>query len=857
MSRLTALFSSLHRRWRAYSLRRRIALSAAALLLIALGGFWAWLTWDLPSIDRIDAGLALPSTRIYDRHGRLLYEIIPQAETGGRNTVIPLADIPLACRQAVIATEDLNYYAHPGIDVIGIIRAAWINLQGGETLAGGSTITQQVARILLLDPEQRAERTLRRKLREMILAVQLAARYSKDDVLALYLNQAYFGNLAYGIQAAARAYFGIDASALSLAQCALLTGLLQSPARYDPLTAPEAAAERQAVVLRLMRDAGFITADQMARAQAEDLAFASVRFPIEAPHFVMAVIRQLERDYGEAMRTRGLVVTTTLDLDWQRAGETIIRRQLDALNHPPPGRAPANAHNAALVALDPLTGQILTLIGSPDYFDESIDGAVNAALAPRQPGSALKPFTYAAAFDPTRPDPWTPATMVLDVETPFVTRRLESYTPANFGLVEHGPVSVREALASSFNIPAVIALDHIGVPALVELATNAGITTLARNPNLDLAVTLGGGEVRLLDLTAAYGIFATGGYRVQPAYLLRVETADGQPLYEWRPPTERLRVIDERVAYLITDILSDDAARIPGFGRNSALNIGQPAAAKTGTTTDFRDNWIVGYTPDLIVGVWVGNADNTPMQGVTGVSGAAPIWNRFMRAALAGRPEQNFTMPPGIIRMDVCSPSGLLPTPQCQRIRTEVFIEGTQPTTYDSMYQVIAIDRETGLIADDLTPIERRVAQTFLIVPPEARDWALRNGVPQPPAGRARVTETARVRLLDPDPYTVFEISPLIPLEVQRLRFTADAAAGVVSVTYRLDSGSDTQILGTVSERPFALWWTLAPGSYRLTAEAVFADGTRATSESIPFRVALPDPFPPPPPAPGTSGSRG
>lgn len=840
MSRLAALVSSLRRRWRAYSLRRRLVLSAAALALIALGGFWAWLTWDLPSIDRLEAGLALPSTQIYDRHGRLLYEIIPQADTGGRNTVIALADIPQTCQQAVIATEDLNYYAHPGVDVVGVLRAAWINLQGGETLAGGSTITQQVARTLLLDPEQRAERTLRRKLREMILAVQLAAFYSKDDVLALYFNQSYFGNLAYGIQAAAQAYFGVDAPELSLAQCALLTGLLQSPALYDPLTNPEAAAERQAVVLGLMRDSGFITDEQMTRALAEDLAYASVRFPIEAPHFVMAVIRQLERSYGEALSTRGLRVTTTLDLDWQRAGEDIMRRQLDTLNHPAPGRVPANANNAALVALDPLNGQILTMIGSPDYFDEAIDGAVNAALALRQPGSALKPFTYAAAFDPTLPDPWTPATMVLDVETPFVTRRLESYTPANFGLVEHGPVSVREALASSFNIPAVITLEHIGVPALVELVTNAGITTLARNTNLDLAVTLGGGEVRLLDLTAAYGIFANGGYRVQPSYLLHVEAADGEVLYDWAAPTGSLRVIDERVSYLITDILSDDAARIPGFGRNSALNIGQPAAAKTGTTTDFRDNWIVGYTPDLVVGVWVGNADNTPMQQVTGVSGAAPIWNRFMRAALAGRPELSFTMPTGIIRMDVCSPSGLLPTPQCQRTRTELFIEGTQPTTYDSMYQVIAIDRETGLIADDLTPIERRLAQTFLVMPPEARDWALRTGVPQPPEGRTLVTSDARVRLLDPDPYTIFQISPLVPVETQRLRFTADAAEGVVSVTYRLDDGTDTTDLGSASERPYALWWTLTPGAYSLTAEAAFADGTSAVSDPIPFTVVLP-----------------
>jgi len=664
--------------WKRRSRGQRIALVIAALLSLALGGGWAWLTWDLPPLERLAAGLALPSTRIYDRQGRLLYEILAETTTGGRHTVIPLAEVPLTCQQAVIATEDANYYAHPGVDLVGVMRALWINLQGGETLVGGSTITQQVARTLLLDAQQRAERTIRRKLREMLLALQLQTRYSKADVLALYFNQVYFGNLAYGIEAAAQSYFGQPARDLSLAQCALLAGLVQSPALYDPLTDFDAAKARQAVVLNLMLNVGFITAQQRELAYAEELALASVRFPIEAPHFVMAVIRQLERAYPDALVTRGLHVTTTLDLDWQQEAERIVNTQLAAINDPPPGRQPADANNAALVALDPVTGAVRTLVGSPNYFNEAIDGAVNAALALRQPGSALKPFTYAAAFDPTLPEPWSPSTMVLDVETPFVTRRLESFTPANFGLVEHGAVSAREALASSFNIPAVLALEHVGVPALVELATNAGITALTTNPNLDLAVTLGGGEVRLLDLTAAYSIFTNGGYRVDPQWIERVTTADGEVLYEWTPAPPTRRVIDERVAYLITDILSDDAARIPGLGQFSALSIGQPAAAKTGTTTDYRDNWIVGYTPDLVVGVWVGNADNRPLVGVTGVSGAAPIWNRFIRAAAAEFPERGFVRPDGLVRVTVCSPSGLLPTAACQRTRTDWFIDGTQ-----------------------------------------------------------------------------------------------------------------------------------------------------------------------------------
>ena len=809
----------------------------AALLLVALGVFiYFWLFAGLPSIDQLQAGMALPSTRIYDRRGRLLYEIIADTETGGRNTALPLSEIPQHCINAIVSVEDANFYSHPGVDVVGIARALWINLQGGEVLAGGSTITQQVARNLLLDPQQRAERSLQRKLREAILAVQLQNAYSKDEVLALYLNQSYFGNLAYGIEAAAQAYFGKGAGDLSLAECSLLAGLVQLPAVYDPLTNLEAAKERQTLVLDLMAGHEYITAQQAEQAKNEELQFAASPFPIEAPHFVMAVIKQLERDYGEALYRAGLEVTTTVDLDWQQSAQDIVQRQLYLLNHPVnPGRVPAEANNAALVAIDPHTGQVLTMLGSPDYFDETIDGAVNAALANRQPGSALKPFTYAAAFDPTLEDPWTPATLLMDVSTPFITRRLQSYTPANFAQVEHGPVLAREALASSLNIPAVITLEHVGIGAMVNLAANAGLTTLSENADIDLAVTLGGGEVRLLDLTQAYSIFPNGGSRVEPVFILHVEDHDGNELYDWQPPVNAARVIDERIAYLITDILSDDNARIAGFGRSSALNIGRPAAAKTGTTTDYRDNWIVGYTPNLVAGVWVGNADNTPMVNVTGVSGAAPIWNAFMRQVLLGQPELEFDEPPGITRMEICAASGMLPTPECVHTKIELFIEGTEPTVPDTMFQTVTLNRQTGLLADETTPPEDRVERIYQVLPQEARDWALRNGIPQPPLGAAVLLsdDDSRLRLLEPDPYTVFQISPILPAETQRLRLTVGAPQGTRAVTYQLNGNT----LGTVDESPWALWWTLQPGDHELVATAVMADGTQAISEAIPFSV--------------------
>jgi penicillin-binding protein 1C len=712
----------------------------------------------------------------------------------------------------------------------------WINVRGGEVVAGGSTITQQVARNLLFDPEQRAERTLRRKLRESVLAVELTQRYSRDEILALYLNQTYYGNLAYGIEAAARAYFGKGASELTLAECAMLAGLPQAPASYDPLSSPEAAKDRQRVVLDLMVRHGYISQAQADQAHKEQIEYAAVPFPIEAPHFVAAVWTQLQRNYADELYEGGLEVITTLDLSWQNTAQAATQRHLARLNDPPPDEPSHNAQNAALVAIDPHTGQILAMLGSPDYFDDRIEGAVNAALAPRQPGSALKPFTYAAAFDPVRPDPWTPATMIYDIGTPFVTRRLESYTPANYGLVEHGPVLIREALASSYNIPAVVTLDHIGLDALVSLTTRLGISTLTDTSRFDLSLTLGGGEVRLLELTAAYAGLANGGFRVDPVYILEIRDKDGHVLYEWQPPKYDKPVLDPRVVHLITDILSDNEARLPSFGPGSPLNIGRPAAAKTGTTTDFRDNWTLGYTPNLVVGVWVGNADNSPMIEVSGISGAGPIWNEFMRAVLRGKPELEFSVPDGLVRAEVCATSGLLPTPLCPKTRWEWFIEGTVPTEYDSLYQLFILDNRTGLLADETTPPEYREERVYLVLPPEAHDWAIRQGIPQPPVGAQIVGgEDIPARLLSPDPYTSFQLTPLLPEDLQRIRLTISVPTNTDAVAYWLDD----ELLATVAHKPFDFWWPLYPGDHDLYAVVSLADGSTITTDSIHFRVGV------------------
>ncbi len=831
------------------SRRRLTFILLPSSFLLALLAAWQYLVVDLPSLDRLTQNLAPASTKILARDGRLLYEITDPAGTT-KHTTLPLAEIPLHLQQAVIATEDASFYTNPGVDVVGIARALWINLTGGEVLAGGSTLTQQVARNMLLDPEERAERTLTRKLRESLLAWRLAQAYSKDEILELYLNQTYYGHLAYGVEAAAQTYFGKSARDLDLAEAALIAGLPQAPALYDPLLYPDAARKRQAVVLDLMVKQGYLTADEARLAKDEPLQFASTAFPIEAPHFVFYVWNLLEQKYGPEVLYSGLTITTTLDLDLTRAAEAIARRRLQQIADDRNGPA-HNAAGAALVALDPHTGQVLALLGSPNYFDAPNSGALNMAIAPRQPGSAIKPITYAAAFSPESCNPqspisnrqrseigdcpWTPATMILDVRTAFVTKEGFSYVPQNYDRAFHGPVSARQALAGSLNVPAVIALDHIGLPTLLRLASRLGLTTLSDADRFGLALTLGGGEVRLLDLTSAFGVFANGGRRVEPSVILHISDARGNVLERW-PPRLGERVLDERVAFLITDILSDNEARAATFGFNSVLQIGRPAAVKTGTTTDYRDNWAVGYTPELAVGVWVGNANFSPMVNLSGVSGAGPIWHDFMREALAGKPETSFAPPPGLTRVEVCSPSGQLPTPLCPRTRLEWFLAEAVPTEPDTLYRPIRLDARTGQPADAATPPEAVVTQVVMALPPAAHEWALANGIPQLPLVSLQASSLRRhvpIAISSPDPQTVFQISPRLPRESQRVPFRLYTAQPLSAVTFLLND----QPLGTLTAGPFEWWWPLAPGTFRLQAQARLTTGETVVTEPVSFTV--------------------
>jgi 1A family penicillin-binding protein len=801
-----------------------IALLAVMLITPALAFAVLWFT--LPPAGELHSRAQAPSSKILDRHGRLLYEIIdPRSETSGHHTPVALSDMPLNLRKATIAVEDANFYTNPGVDIAGIARALLINLRGGETLAGGSTITQQLARMLLLDADERAQRTLLRKARESLLAWQIAQRFSKDDVLALYLNETYYGNLAYGVEAAARAYFNKRAKELSLAECALLAGLPQSPASYDPFTHPELAKKRQGIVLDLMVKQGVITERDAIAAKGAPLNYAPAPYSIRAPHFVSFVRNWLERQFGsEAIAQGGLIVTTTLDLALNDAATDIMRAHLRELATPRGSHdVDHNASNAALVAIDPRNGEIVAMVGSPRFFDGEISGAVNAATSLRQPGSAIKPITYAAAFA-TIPG-FNAATPINDVRTAFPTKEGLPYVPVNYDRRHHGPISARDALATSNNIAAVSVLQRVGLPAMIAQAHAMGIRSLENVEDYGLSLTLGGGEVRLLELAAAYGAFANAGHRVDPIAVLAVIGANGEVLFNRKSAIENPKpVLDARIAWLISDILSDNAARAPAFGESSVLRLSRPAAVKTGTTQDFRDNWTVGYTPQLVAGVWVGNANGAPMSRISGVAGAGPIWRDFMQIALRDQPAMAFARPDGLVNLEVCALSGLLPTPDCPHVKHEWFIDGTQPARKDDWYRRVKVNPQGS------------AERVVLALPAPLRDWARAQGWPLLEGAVVSTSvAVAPVVIVRPDAGTMYRMAQELPSSVQRIPIEVQVSESEgTSVQVRLQSG---EVIARMAQAPFTAFWDLRAGTHVLIARATLGDGR--VIDSAPVRITV------------------
>lgn len=846
-------FSSFYKSWRSFV--RRYWLTALCATFVVAGGtalgIYFWLLADLPPVSAASEKFIRPTTQILDRKGRVLYEVLdPEA---GKQINLDLDDLPRACIEATLATEDSRFYQHPGFDPIAIARATWQNYRsGGNVVSGASTLTQQLARNLLMPTAERYEQSLQRKIREAWLAWRLEQHYTKDEILALYLNQMYYGNFAFGIEAAAQIFFGKTATQLSRAECALLAGLVQYPTGYNPLLDPDAAKGRQLTVLRLMLQAGYIDEAERAQIAAEPLRYRSRLFDINAPHFVMYVQDQVAQIVGaDAIRAGGLRVITTLDLDLQRQAEASVNYRLDLLNCRTPGLCDAKTdpnrrvENAAAVILDAQSGDILTMIGSPNYFDAGIRGNVNAAVALRQPGSAIKPFTYAAALDPDWAarhgyEPLTAGTILPDLPATFYTRDEKGgnvpYQPLNYDRLFHGPVSVRTALASSYNIPAVRTLEYVGIDTLRQIATKAGITSFTEE--YGLALTLGGGEVKLLDLTTAYGIFLNG-QRLDTRTILDIQRKDENGYWQsllgrepiepgqipQRAPFAAPQVISRQAAYLITDILSDPAARIPAFGEGSVLELPFPAAVKTGTTTDWRDNWTIGYSTDRIVGVWVGNADNTPMLDVSGIDGAGPIWHDLMLAAHPSRP-RDFIQPDKIVEVAICAPSGLLPSPNCQRVRNERYIVGTEPTKVDDQFVTVAVDQATGLAATDETPVARRTERVYWMLPPEYHDWMVSQGIPLPPPNAKNTfvgtPTTARpggpLVLSAPTSNTAYKIHPGVPLDRQRIEVSGYVSDGTSWAELRLLV--DGRVLAEAQNAArLRAWWQFTPGSHTFWLE--------------------------------------
>lgn len=697
--------------------------ATGAGFVIALNVASTFLT-DLPPVDRIATvgGQLFQTTTIHDRRGRPLGELLGE----GRRRVVPPEDIPQVVKIAVVAAEDATFYDNPGVEIRAIARALWSNWRGGEVVSGASTITQQLVKNALLTPEE----TYERKLREAVLAWQISQRFSKDEILGLYLNQNHYGGLTYGVAAAAQAYFDKDLADVTLAEAAMLVGLLPAPSLHNPHVDPQAARREQLRVLAAIARHGLAPAGAVAAAREEDVQIAPPRETTSpAPHFLDYVVRDLQERYGPQISRLGWEVTTSLDLDLQAAAEAAVHDHVATL-------ADREVSNGALVAVRPATGEILAMVGSLEFNDESIDGQVNVTTSLRQPGSAFKLFTYASALERG----YSPATMLLDIPTTVPIAGQEPYRPRNYDRTFRGPVSLRTALGSSLNVPAVRTQLFVGLDATLDLADRLGITSLTDRSRIGPALSLGSNEVPLLELTGAYATVANGGRRVSPAAVLCIRdsrgliveqlgdgcsvSADRSPLALGRVPLTE-RVLDAEIAYLMTSILSDRAARETGFGQvRELLDLAdRPAAVKTGTTENTRDALTVGFTPQLAAGVWVGNADGSPMDEVTGVRGAGPIWQRFMDHAHTGLDIVDWPRPATVIEQEVDALSGLLPSPFTPKTRQEEFAPGTVPTQRDVVHQPFRIHVPTGLLATPDSAPDDVEEQVFVVLPTEAEAW--------------------------------------------------------------------------------------------------------------------------------------
>lgn len=608
-------------------------------------------------MNRNDSGILL-----LDRNDKPFFSFY----SAKQKEIISLSQVPKYTLQAIIASEDKDFYSHPGFSPKAIVRAFIFDIFHKNVFYGGSTITQQLVKNTLLT----SQKSFMRKYQEIILANEIERRYSKNQILQMYINSAYFGDGSFGIQEASQRDFGKNASELTIGESALLSGILSAPSKYSPISGDRSGAlKRQKIVLSEMVDQKYITPSIEKKALEQHLAFTKVSDIINAvaPHFALMVRDQLIQKYGEELIVRsGFKVKTTLDVNWQKIAQDEVAKQVELLKND-------KVSNGTAVVEDPRNGEIRVLVGSADWNNPE-NGKYNVAIAKRQPGSSFKPIVYVSALEKHF---ITPATILKDMP---ITYDLHpgTYSPRDFDDKFRGPVTVRRALANSLNVPAVAVLNMLGIPSAIEMGKRLGISTLQDPSNYGLSLVLGAAEVKLLELTNVYATFANQGIKNNPTIITQIIDKNATTIFDYKP--EQKRVLDPVYPFLISSILSDNKTRAEEFG--NLLTINRTAAVKTGTTSDFKDSWTLGYTPSLTIGVWVGNNDNSPMDNIAGSLGAAPIWRHLMETFLADSPPEHFDVPSGIITENICASNGLLAKGATSSAISEFFVKGTQPTTY-------------------------------------------------------------------------------------------------------------------------------------------------------------------------------
>ncbi|HYD34532.1 MAG TPA: transglycosylase domain-containing protein [Vitreimonas sp.] len=837
------------------------AMACVALGIVLFFILFAWYSRDLPKPGQVVRRDGF-STRIYDRNGELLYDLFDEE----RRVPVTIDQIPETLKQATIATEDKDFYKHQGFDFLTIVRIPY-NLIVRRRVVGGSTLTQQLVKNVLLTNE----RSLPRKFREFVLSLQIERTFTKDQILEMYLNEAPYGGTAWGVGTASEIYFNKPVSQVTLTESVILAGLPQRPSAYSPYSGKSDEngeplwKMRAKGVLRRMKEDGYVTdlAYEQSLSELDTIVFQRAKTEIKAPHFVFFVRDKLIEMYGEELTEKGgLKVTTTLDLPLHAEAQKIVAEEIEKVLE-------FNITNGAAMVTNPKTGEILSMVGSKDYFAEDIDGQYNvAADGLRQPGSSIKPLTYLGLFKMG----YTPASMLMDVETTFAANQVEKpYNPKNYDGKFHGPVNLRTALGSSLNIPAVKGVGIVGVENFLQLAYDMGFPTLEPSEEnlrrLGLSVTLGGGEVHLIDTVTAYSAFANGGRKVEPVAILKVEDSNGKLLFEHRPVDGR-EVITPEEAYLINNVLSDNNARLLAFGANSLLNTGKAIAVKTGTTNDRRDNWTIGWSQEVMVGVWVGNNDNSEMTRVaSGITGASPIWRKIIDHALKnGFSAPDWERPENVEEVTVDAVSGY-PAHDDLPSRKDIAIKGTLPALPDPINTKLKVCKGENKLATDAkiasADYDEKNYFVFKESDPVSKDGINRwqQGIDawvgaqtddkyKPPTEYCGEQSDVSVRLVKPENERTFSTEDV------EVAIDADSGDGIEKIEIWVDGS----LKETINNRSYRGTIKLSAGQHEIYAKAKGRNGKEV--ESNRSRIGTggqewkrPEPSPSPSPTPQPSPS--